>query len=57
MPLDPKQQPPYYTPTTATGGQGLQNLYTVPGIIESDGTNLTTTLTYSLPANTLQNLS
>lgn len=56
MPLDPKQQPPYYQPGTGTSGQApLTKVYSQTTIVESATTTLTNVTTYIIPANTLQN--
>lgn len=52
MPLDPKQQPPYYRPGTTTGTP-FQTIHTQTTIQESSGTSQTTTAAYEIPANTL----
>lgn len=56
MPLDPKQQPPYYTP----GTQGLNtNKYTRINTqlttVQTSGTTETDLYLYTIPANTLIN--
>lgn len=54
MPLDPKQQPPYYTPGTAGT---IDNKYTrinaQYAVITTSGTTETDLYTYTLPANAL----
>lgn len=54
MPLDPKQQPPYYTPGTT---ETIQNKYTRLNAqfneVLTSGTTETTMYEYNLPPNTL----
>lgn len=55
MPLQPKQQPPYYTPatTTPTGIGGYERLFWDGTINTTSGTTETDLYIYNLPANTL----
>ena len=50
MPLILKNQPTYYYFGNLTQSG---KLYTVPNIVESDGTNVTNAGTYTIPANML----
>ena len=51
MPLDPKQQPPYYTPATTGTQSGLTKLFTQTTSQQTTDTTPIQTANYSIPAN------
>ena len=60
MPLDPKQQPPYYTPGTTPTPPGANGnytrIYTSFGTNQTSGTSETDIYTFTLPANSLNTI-
>lgn len=56
MPINPKQQPPYYTPgTTPTPTENYSRLNEQHAATQTSGTSETDLYLYTIPANTLTN--